>query len=205
MFTSKNRVAAAVGALALLFLSVAALASFATAATAGAPKVSGVWARTSTEMMGAAYLTIQGTGTADKLIAAAAPKSLVKTTELHKTVMGSGGMMSMKPVRSIAPGFRNRQAQARRLPRDADRSQEASGRGRDLSAHAHVRHSGQEDGYRGGSQGLRCGAGRSYSWLSRCPPAWPWSLAASVSRLLPPPPKDREQSRWQQPGRTGPT
>ena len=102
MFTSKNRSAAAVGVAALLILSVAALASFATAATTGAPKVSGVWARTSTEMMGAAYLTIQGTGTADKLIAAAAPKSLVKTTELHKTVMDSGGMMSMKPVKSIA-------------------------------------------------------------------------------------------------------
>jgi copper(I)-binding protein len=99
MFTSKNRIAAAVGVAAVLTLSVAALAS---AAAAGAPKVSGVWARTSTEMMGASYLTIQGTGTADKLVSAAAPKSLVKTTELHRTVMDSGGMMSMKPVKSIA-------------------------------------------------------------------------------------------------------
>ena len=103
MTTSKKRtIATAVGVAAALSLAIAVLASFATAATAGAPKVSGVWARTSTEMMGAAYLTIKGTGTADKLVAAAAPKSLVKTTELHKTVMGSGGMMSMKPVKSIA-------------------------------------------------------------------------------------------------------
>ena len=58
----EDTASAAVGVATLLILSVAALASFATAATAGAPKVSGVWARTSTEMMGAAYLTIQGNG-----------------------------------------------------------------------------------------------------------------------------------------------
>jgi copper(I)-binding protein len=98
--TPKNRATAAASL--AIALTIAAFASSATAATAGTPKVSAVWARTSTEMMGAAYMTINGTGIADKLVAAAAPKTLVKTTELHKTVMDSGGMMSMKPVKSIA-------------------------------------------------------------------------------------------------------
>ncbi len=54
------------------------------------------------EMVGAVYLTIKSTGTADRLVAAAAPASIAKRTELHKTVMGSNDMMSMKPVKSIA-------------------------------------------------------------------------------------------------------
>ena len=87
--------------LAVLAIAVAAVGTGVQAATSGSPKVSGVWARATTEKMGAAYLTIKGTGSADKLVAAAAPTSLVKTTELHKTLMDSGGMMSMKPVKSI--------------------------------------------------------------------------------------------------------
>ena len=100
--TLRNRATRAAGLAVVLALILAALAASAPAATAGAPSVSGVWARTSTEMTGAAYLTIKGTGTADKLVAASAPTSVSKTTELHKTVMDSGGMMSMKLVKSIA-------------------------------------------------------------------------------------------------------
>jgi periplasmic copper chaperone A len=100
--TRRNRATRAAGLTVALALVLAALAASAPAATAGAPGISGVWARTSTGMMGAAYLTIKGAGTADRLVAASAPTSVAKTTELHKTVMDSGGMMSMKPVKSIA-------------------------------------------------------------------------------------------------------
>lgn len=81
--------------------AVALLATSVSAAPAGAPKVSGVWARTAMAMNGAAYLTIKGTGTSDRLVAAAAPLSVAKTTELHRSIMDSGGMMTMKPVKSI--------------------------------------------------------------------------------------------------------
>jgi periplasmic copper chaperone A len=100
--TRRSRTSRAAGLAAALALILALLAASAPAATAGAPGVSGVWARTSTGMMGAAYLTIKGTGTADRLVAASAPTAVSKTTELHRTVMESGGMMSMKPVKSIA-------------------------------------------------------------------------------------------------------
>ena len=101
MSARRNRIATAI-AIGFTLILTPVLASAAPGSSEGAPKVSGVWARTSTGMMGAAYLTITGDGTRDKLVAAAAPKSLVKTTELHKTSMNDGGMMSMKPVKAIA-------------------------------------------------------------------------------------------------------
>ena len=102
MFTPNNRKTRTPGVAVALTLILAAIASSAAAATAGAPKVSGAWARTSSAMNGATYLTITGTGRADKLVAVAVPMSVAKMAELHKSVMDSGGMMSMKPVKSIA-------------------------------------------------------------------------------------------------------
>ena len=188
-----------------MILSVAALASFATAATAGAPKVSGVWARTSTEMMGASYLTIQGTGTADKLVAAAAPKSLVKTTELHRTVMDSGGMMSMKPVKSIAvpasgtvklkPGGYHVMLIGLKKP----------GRRRDLPAHAHVRDCGQEDGHRDGAQGLEVRR-RTIAFLAVAASAAVTLVAVGVRLATAPGPTEGPGAvAVRQPGRIGRT
>jgi copper(I)-binding protein len=45
---------------------------------------------------------MSGTGKADKLIAASAPKSVTKKAQLHRTMMGSGDLMSMAPVKAIA-------------------------------------------------------------------------------------------------------
>lgn len=102
MHIDRNRTRRAAGLAAAFALALSALVSTAAATTAAAPKVSGVWARTSTAMNGAAYLTIKGTGTADKLVAAAVPKTVAKMTQLHKSTMDDAGMMTMKPVKSIA-------------------------------------------------------------------------------------------------------
>jgi copper(I)-binding protein len=102
MFTPVNRRTRTAGLAVALAVILTAMASSAAAAIAGAPRVSGAWARTSSAMNGAAYLTITGTGSADKLVAVAVPISVAKMAELHRSVMDSGGMMSMKPVKSIA-------------------------------------------------------------------------------------------------------
>ena len=65
------------------------------------PKVTGVWARATVGSTAAVYLTMTGTGKADRLVSAAVPRSVARRTELHKTTMGQGDMMSMAPVKSI--------------------------------------------------------------------------------------------------------
>ncbi len=93
-------------------------------ATSGDAAVSGVtltdaWARTSAEgqTTGAAYLTITGGATADRLVAASAPASVAIATEIHEVVPaesstdaaedtmsdteGMDGAMTMRPVDAI--------------------------------------------------------------------------------------------------------
>lgn len=81
-----------------------ALAATAAAATGDAPRISGTWARATAkgQETSAAYLVIRGQGTADRLVAAAVPASVAAMTQLHKTVMGPDGKMTMKHVMSIA-------------------------------------------------------------------------------------------------------
>jgi copper(I)-binding protein len=81
-----------------------ALAATSAAATADAPMISGAWARATGkgQETSAAYFVIKGMGTADRLVAAAAPASVAMTTQLHKTVMGADGKMRMKHVMSIS-------------------------------------------------------------------------------------------------------
>jgi len=92
------RVALTAAVLVAAVLAVPALAS-----SAEAPMVSGVWARSTAkgQTASAAYMVIQGMGTADRLVAAAAPTSVAMMTQLHKTVMGADGKMTMRLVKSI--------------------------------------------------------------------------------------------------------
>jgi copper(I)-binding protein len=85
----------------MLVTAALALAPLAGAASAGGPTVTGAWARTTTAKMGAAYLTVKGYGTPDRLVAAAVPMSIAMEAQLHRSAMGSDGMMSMKQVTSI--------------------------------------------------------------------------------------------------------
>ncbi|MDH3308349.1 MAG: copper chaperone PCu(A)C [Acidimicrobiia bacterium] len=71
------------------------------------------WARTSasTQNAGAAYMTIVGGDTADRLVAVSVASAVARTAELHETTMGSGdtdGMMMMQevPVLEIPAGER---------------------------------------------------------------------------------------------------
>ncbi|MGI9647074.1 MAG: copper chaperone PCu(A)C [Acidimicrobiia bacterium] len=67
------------------------------------------WARTSANMQnaGAAYMTITGGDTADRLIGVSVPSEVAAMAELHETAMGMGddgestGMMMMQQVPSI--------------------------------------------------------------------------------------------------------
>lgn len=97
-FTTRLAALATAGAAAV------ALAATSAAATADAPRISGAWARATAkgQETSAAYLVIKGRGTADRLVAAAAPASVAAMTQLHKTVMGADGKMTMKHVMSVA-------------------------------------------------------------------------------------------------------
>jgi periplasmic copper chaperone A len=108
---------ARLGGLLVAALLVASVAAGCSAGSSASIKVTDPWARAAMGM-GAAYLTIQNTGSAaDALIGASSPAA--KTTEVHETVamesaapsdgmgMGSpdpsasaapGGMMGMRPV-----------------------------------------------------------------------------------------------------------
>jgi copper(I)-binding protein len=65
-------------------------------------KVDGAWVRlpAAAERPGAAYFTIQGGSTADTLLSVTTPAAL--RTELHESIKGDKGMMSMKPIADIA-------------------------------------------------------------------------------------------------------
>jgi periplasmic copper chaperone A len=89
-------------AVALATAAALLVAATAVAGTTGAPKVSAAWARPSSTSTGALYMTVTGNGTADRLVAVAVPRTVAGTTEMHKTSMGSGDMMTMTPVKSIA-------------------------------------------------------------------------------------------------------
>jgi copper(I)-binding protein len=95
--------AAGCTALVSVALAVGAVTLPASASVVGAPKVKGPWARSTSmgQMHGAAYLVLQGTGSADRLVSASVPKSVAMSAELHKTVMGADGKMTMKQVRFI--------------------------------------------------------------------------------------------------------
>jgi copper(I)-binding protein len=81
--------------------AVAAAASSAGAASTAGPTVANPWARASSQAMGAAYMTITGHGTADKLVSASVPMSVAMEAQLHRSTMGESGMMSMKQVKFI--------------------------------------------------------------------------------------------------------
>ena len=101
---------ARLGGLALAALLVAATVAACSTGGNASIKVTNPWARASSAMAaaGAAYMTIQNTGSAtDALVGASSPAA--RTVEVHETVaMGSpapsasggtaGGMMGMQPV-----------------------------------------------------------------------------------------------------------
>jgi copper(I)-binding protein len=99
--TSTRRLAAVAAAVAL---TTAACAVPALATGGGtAPTVSNAWARAtkSGQENGAAYMVIKGGTTADRLVSAKAPTRVAMATELHRSVMGAGDMMTMKRVKAI--------------------------------------------------------------------------------------------------------
>jgi copper(I)-binding protein len=75
------------------------------AASSGRVTVTDAWARTSAAgtTTGAAYMVITGGDAADRLVAAAAPTTVSKTTEIHETVMASGGMASGSTMAGMSP------------------------------------------------------------------------------------------------------
>ena len=79
----------------LLLLAWPALAG------AGAPSVSDAWARATPPGVdvGAAYLTITGGSTSDRLVGASTERA--STVQLH-TVEESGGIAAMRPVDGVA-------------------------------------------------------------------------------------------------------
>jgi hypothetical protein len=101
------RRSARLGGLLVAALVVASVAAGCTSGASASIKVTDAWARAATGM-GAAYMTIQNTGSAaDALVGASSPAA--KTTEVHETVvMGSpdpsasaapgDGMMGMRPI-----------------------------------------------------------------------------------------------------------
>jgi copper(I)-binding protein len=79
---------------------VAAILTACSAAAAG-PTISGAWARPGAEgATTAAYLVITGGGTDDVLLSASSPAGHM--TEIHETSMGTGGMMDMHRIDSLA-------------------------------------------------------------------------------------------------------
>jgi len=95
--------AAECAALVSAALVVVAVTLPASASMGGPPKVKGAWARSTSmgQMNGAAYLVLQGTGTADRLVSASVPRSVAMSAELHRTVMGADGKMTMKHVAAV--------------------------------------------------------------------------------------------------------
>jgi copper(I)-binding protein len=90
------------GALATIALVGATAVATAQSPAAATLEVSGAWARTSPmmELAGAAFMTIQNTGTTDDaLVGATSPASNV--VELHETTDDGTGQMTMMPVESI--------------------------------------------------------------------------------------------------------
>jgi copper(I)-binding protein len=87
------------GAAVAAAVTVAALP--AAAASSDKPAIGNPWARASSQTMGAAYMTITGYGTADKLVSASVPMTVAMEAQLHRSMMGESGMMSMKQVKSI--------------------------------------------------------------------------------------------------------
>lgn len=99
------------GGLLLAALVVASLPAGCSSGGGASIKVTEPWARASSAMAGAgaAYLTIQNTGTAtDALIGAASPAATA--VEVHETVAmgspapdasGDGGMLGMQPVKRL--------------------------------------------------------------------------------------------------------
>ena len=137
-----------------------------------APKVSGVWARTSTEMMGAVLPDDPGNG--NRVQAGRGCRTVVARQD-HRAAQDGHGQRrhDVDEARQVdrCPGFRHRQAQARRLPRDADRPQEASGRRRTFPLTLTFATAGKRTVTVTVRKGSRCDAGRSHSWPSRRPPA----------------------------------
>lgn len=70
------------------------------AAAADGPTVSGAWARATAPGtdVGAAYMTIEGGGAADRLVSASSPRAAM--THLH-AVTEDGGVAKMRPVEGI--------------------------------------------------------------------------------------------------------
>lgn len=87
-----------------LLAAALAVALPAAAATSGAPKVTNAWARATAggQEHGAAYMTIAGTGTADRLVSASVPMTVAMHTQLHRSMMDSSGKMEMHEVKGIA-------------------------------------------------------------------------------------------------------
>jgi copper(I)-binding protein len=93
--------------LALAIISVIAMVGLAGCGSGGSITVTDAWARPSMGMdrAGAAYMVIENTGEeGDVLLGAASPAAA--TVEVHETVAGGDGTMSMQPIGSldIAPG-----------------------------------------------------------------------------------------------------
>ncbi len=88
--------------LALAIISVIAMVGLAGCGSAGSIKVSDAWARPSMGMdrAGAAYMVVENTGEeGDVLLGAASPAAA--TVEVHETIEGGDGTMSMQPIGSL--------------------------------------------------------------------------------------------------------
>lgn len=84
-----------------VFAGIVAVASL-SACQPAETKADGAWVRLPavSGQPGAAYFTVQGGKQADTLVAVAAPFAL--RAEMHESMKGDHGMMSMAPVKDIA-------------------------------------------------------------------------------------------------------
>jgi len=95
-----------VGTVLLVAVTALALSGGVAAARGGSPiAVKKPWARTSPMQAsnGAVYMVLKNESKSDQaLVSASVPASVAMETQLHETVMGSGGTMHMQEVDEIA-------------------------------------------------------------------------------------------------------
>jgi copper(I)-binding protein len=84
------------------FAAIIAVASLSACAPKGELKADGAWVRLPavSGQPGAAYFTVQGGATQDTLLAVSTPAAL--KAELHESMKGDHGMMSMAPLKDVA-------------------------------------------------------------------------------------------------------
>ena len=169
--------------------------SSSTTTASGGITVTDVWARESAMSTGngAVYFVItNGGSTDDELMRASVPTDVAAMAQIHETVaaspdttMGSGGMtgstegamsgstmagagmMTMQEVESVPrPGRCDRGLQARRLPRDADRSGGSARGGPDHPGHPDLRQGGHDRGHRHGAGVLEGASGGAWTLRS---------------------------------------